>query len=118
MNIMVVIYNSLIRLPIVKHLEESRNSVIPATDGSLALNKLTQGSIECIILDLNLPAIVNGIELLKKVKVVYADIPIIIINSNLDENIINALVKIGVKDILATPVDVERLSRIIDSISG
>ncbi len=114
---MVVIYNSLIRLPIVKHLEGSGNNITPITDGSFALNKLSEGSIDCIILDLNLPAIVNGIELLKKVKVGYSDIPIIIINSNLDENIINALIKIGVKDIVTTPVDVERLSRIIESIS-
>ncbi len=100
MNIMVVIYNSLLRLPIVKHLTGSSNSIIAVTDKNSALNKLTEGGTACIILDLNLPTLVNGLDLLKKIKIKYPDIPIIIININLDEKIINTLVKTGLKNIL------------------
>ena len=93
MNIMVVIYNSLIRLPMVRDLSSGGNNVIPATDVNSALEKMAEESINCVVLDLNLPSIINGIDLLKKIKKDYPDMKIIIINSNLDEKVISVLGK-------------------------
>ncbi len=116
MNILVVIYNSLIRLPIMKHLTGSGNNIIAATDGNSALDTLKEGIADCVILDPNLPAIINGIDLLKNIKKNYPMVKIIIINSNLDETIIKALIKIGIKHIINTPVNLENLSNVISSI--
>ncbi len=117
-NIMVVIYASLIRLPIIKHLAGEGNSVFPVTDVSSALKKMADGSVNCVILDLNFPSIVNGLYLLKKMRKDYPDVEIIIINSNLDEKAITILSKVGIKHIMNTPVNLEELSNIINSISG
>ena len=117
-NIMVVIYASLIRLPIMKHLKSSENSVFEVTDVNSAIEKMSDNSVNCIILDLNLPSIANGLYLLKKIKMDYPDVKIIIINSNLDGKVISPLGKIGIKHIINTPVDLEKLSNIINSISG
>ena len=115
-NIMVVIYNSLIRIPIIKGLSGGGDNIVEITDGSSALIKLQGTKMDCVILDLNLPAFVNGIDLLKKLKINYPDVPIIIINSNLDEKILAMLEKIGIKHILNTPVNIEYLSNKINSL--
>ncbi len=116
MNIIVIIYNSLIRLPIVKHLAEGGNNTIAATDGGSALEMLAESKVDCIILDLNMPAIVNGIELLKQIKKDYPDIKMIIINSNFDENVIAILGKVGIKHVISTPVDMEKLSNMVNPV--
>jgi putative nucleotidyltransferase with HDIG domain len=72
-----------------------------------------QKKIDMIISDINMPS-VNGIQLAEKLMNMYLDIPIILITSASDFDLIRHALKLGVIDYLIKPVNVQELPLVIE----
>jgi DNA-binding response OmpR family regulator len=88
-----------------------------ASDGEEALTKLREKEFDLILLDLKMPGI-DGIEVLRRVRKIRPDIPVIMITAyGTIENSVEAM-KIGALDFISKPFTPERIrdlvSRVLD----
>ncbi len=85
-------------------------SVIPASDGMEALEKLPNEKIDLIITDLNMPNI-DGLELVRTIRnsSEFKDIPIIILTSLSGQNEVEAGLHAGANSYLIKPFDPKRV---------
>jgi len=83
-------------------------SFIVAYDGEDGFNKFLQYSPDIIISDIMLPKI-NGLELVKKIKSINQNIPIIMISAYSDKEKLLDAIEIGVKKYFIKPFDPEEL---------
>jgi len=72
-----------------------------------------QTKIDIIISDINMPS-VNGIQLAERLMNMYLDIPIILITSTNDLDLIRRALKMGVIDYLIKPINVQELPLVIE----
>ena len=85
-----------------------------APDGEEALNIMKQRKINLITLDLNMPKL-SGIETLREIRKIDAEVPIIIITGYGTQRDQKEMLPYGVKDFISKPFNT---SRIITLISG
>lgn len=76
--------------------------VVEAGDGSEALQKFVPGQFDCVISDLSMPT-VGGIELLKRIKLLDADVAILIITGYPGIDSAISAMKEGAYDYLTKP---------------
>jgi len=87
--------------------------IVRSTDGSDALRKISNQMFDLIITDNNMPKI-EGLDLMKILRDdvikggVRKDIPIIFMSGNLHDYEVTDALGLGVKNILAKPIDPER----------
>ena len=94
-------------------LEQKGYEALPASHGKEGLQILSGINVDIILTDLVMPEI-DGMEVLKRVKNKYPDIPVILITAYATvENAIAAM-KEGAFDYLPKPVDLKRLTTIIE----
>ena len=72
-----------------------------------------QTKIDIIISDINMPS-VNGIQLAERLMNMYLDIPIILITSTNDLDLIRHALKMGVIDYLIKPINVQELPLVVE----
>jgi CheY-like chemotaxis protein len=94
------------------NLEISGFNVTTAENGLEALNKISDGKYDVMVLDLMIPNI-SGFEILERLN---KDIPIIVLTSLLDESSKNKCLTTGAKVVLTKPVDFEKLDKTIKNI--
>jgi CheY-like chemotaxis protein len=101
-----------------KEVRSNEFSFAFANSGEEALNYLHthEHAINLILSDINMPGM-NGIELLKKIKHMYAVPPpvVMMITAYGDEENYNNAIKLGAEDFLTKPVDFNLLKTIIKS---
>ncbi len=93
------------------------NNVIEADDGTTALAKLQQESVDFVITDWNMPKM-SGLELLNEIRSsdTMKDLPVLMVTAEaLQENIV-AAIKAGVSNYVVKPFDAATISEKIDKI--
>lgn len=88
-----------------------------ASDGKEALEKIGYLHPSAIILDLDMP-VLNGVELLKKIKEIDSSIPILIITAYPSFSGVEDILKNGACDFLIKPIDPQRIKFILDTVTS
>ena len=90
--------------PHILFLEEKGYSVIPVTSGNEALDELSNGGIDIVFLDENMPGL-SGLDTLTEIKSRYASVPVIMITKSEEEHIMDEALGGKISDYLIKPVN-------------
>lgn len=119
MKILLLEDNDKLNKTITKRLKLKGYKVDAFIDGKEAMDAIADG-YSCFLLDINVPN-VDGIKILKKIREYYNEIPVIIISSTVELDIIKESYDIGCNDYLKKPffideleIKIERLCKIKD----
>ncbi len=112
-KILVVDDDASIRNMLVIVLKEENYEVIAADSSESALKQLKSGGFDLVISDIKMPGI-SGIELLKKIKVINPDVPVIMITAFASANDAVEAMKLGAEDYITKPFNLDELKIIID----
>lgn len=93
-------------------LKEEGHEVIAAADGKQALNAFDQRTPDLVLLDIGLPGM-DGVELLKEMKKIEKNLPVIMLTARNDAKSAVKAMKLGAVDYITKPFDQEELSLII-----
>ena len=107
MKILLLEDNSRLNATIVKRLESRGYVVDSFIDGKKAYASIDEGYM-CFILDINVPNI-DGIEILKKIRDFHHEVPIIIISSSVELEVIKDAYSYGCNDFLKKPFFIDEL---------
>jgi len=92
-------------------LEKEGIRVITAPDGIQALHKICLEPMDAVLLDIHMPGL-NGMEVLKKIKEIDEDLPVVLITAFADFHQAVEAIKEGAYDYLAKPFDNNEIVRI------
>ena len=92
------------------------HSVWCVYNGSDALQMIRENQYDLVITDLKLPDI-SGAELVRKIKEMGIDTPVIVISSYLSENILNDMLKQGVLRCINKPFQIENILNDLEHMS-
>ena len=82
-------------------------SVIIAVNGEDGLEKFKSNDIDIIITDINMPKM-NGIEMIKKIKEIDDEVPILILSAHNESSHFIDSIKLGVEGYLLKPIDMDQ----------
>lgn len=91
-------------------LRDDGNDVIVAGGGEEGLQVLAQNPPDAVFLDIVMPGM-DGIEVLRRIRVVYPDLPVIILSGWASPGQLESARRLGVTDVLQKPVALRTLSR-------
>lgn len=95
--------------------EDIGYQVITAQDGELGLEKFSKENIDIVLTDLRMPKM-DGLEVMRSIAETDPDIPLIIISgAGRKEDIIKAL-RMGAKDYITKPVDLDMLRHTVQQV--
>lgn len=110
-RILVVDDDTSIRVLLVQCLEEAEFEVVSAVDGEHALTKAEEDQFDLVLLDMKMPGM-DGLQVLKKLRVMWPRLPVIIITAHgTIETAVEAM-KAGATDYLQkpfTPVEIRKI---------
>ncbi|XPV68427.1 MAG: response regulator transcription factor [Halarcobacter sp.] len=107
MKVLLLEDNEKLNSTIKKRLELKNYKVSAFVDGKEAYDSITDG-YSCFILDINVPN-VDGVKILKKIREYYAEVPVIIISSTVELDIIKQSYDFGCNDYLKKPFFIDEL---------
>lgn len=107
MKVLLLEDNEKLNNTIKKRLELKTYKVSTYTDGKEAYDAITDG-FSCFILDINVPN-VDGIKILKKIREFYNEVPVIIISSTVELDVIKQSYDFGCNDYLKKPFFIDEL---------
>jgi two-component system, OmpR family, response regulator len=107
MKILLLEDNEKLNQTITKRLELKGYRVDSFNDGFKAYESISNG-YNCFLLDINVPN-VDGIKILKKIREYYEEVPIIIISSTVELDIIKEAYDFGCNDYLKKPFFIDEL---------
>jgi putative two-component system response regulator len=84
-----------------------------AGDAETALARLTQVTYDCLLSDVNLPGM-NGVELLRRVRLTDQDVAVIMITGSPDIDCALEAMRLGAYDHLAKPLNLAKLTLTVD----
>jgi two-component system chemotaxis response regulator CheY len=95
------------------------HTVFEAEDGRKGLDKLAADTVDCIILDINMPEM-NGIDFLKEraKNASWAKIPVIVLTTEAEEEMKATALSLGAKGFLAKPFQKDELLAAIKQTTG
>ena len=93
-------------------LKEEGHEVIAVSDGKQALNALAQNVLDLVLLDVRLPGM-DGVELLKEIKKIEQNLPIIMLTAYSDVKSAVKAMKAGAFDYITKPFNEEELILIL-----
>ena len=94
-------------------LSDEGYSCTTALDGFQVLDLLGSGRFDLVILDLWMPRM-NGIKVLQKIMDVQSDLPVIILSSYYDSDVISQALTCGVREYLIKPIEFEELIGVVN----
>jgi len=103
-KILVVDDESNIRQILKRRLSEIGYDTDTAEDGYVALKKVYEDGADLVIADIKMPRM-NGIELIKQLKIIHPDIPVIALSGLHDVSTVRVAMKEGAYDYLFKPFD-------------
>jgi len=115
MKILLVDDEEMVRKPFERFLSESGHEVITAGDGVEALEILAGRPADLIITDLRMPRM-DGLELLRRVKVLKPDQDLIIVTGYAEMDSTVEALRLGAANYLMKPVNLEELAIAVDRI--
>ncbi len=89
--------------------------VISVYDGEEALNKLLRQKFDLLITDIVMPGL-NGVDLIKKIRKLNHDIPIMVVSGKLNDSLIEQLESNGIRYILPKPINPTRFRKMVQKI--
>lgn len=89
------------------------HEVVAATDGQMALEKLTASKFDLLITDLKMPRM-TGIELLAEAKKARADMPVIVMTAFATVQTAVEAMKLGAYDYIQKPFDGDEIKLLVD----
>jgi DNA-binding response OmpR family regulator len=107
MKILLLEDNEKLNQTITKRLELKGYRVDSFNDGFKAYESISNG-YNCFLLDINVPN-VDGIKILKKIREYYEEVPVIIISSTVELDIIKEAYDFGCNDYLKKPFFIDEL---------
>ena len=97
-------------------LEDKVKKLIFADDGLEGFQKFSENKIDIIISDYSMP-VLNGIEMIKKIRVLDKEIPIILISAIDEISVVVESLKLGVNNFVSKPVVVTEMYEAINNAS-
>ena len=98
---------------LVKHtLSTERAQILTTGSGARALQIAARTPLSLVVLDAKLPD-VNGTEILRRLRAIDADVPVIFVTSYGSPDSVRAAMELGAFDYLTMPVAGEDMSRIV-----
>lgn len=79
-----------------------------ADNGQDALDRLAAGNFSLVIADVRMP-VMDGFELLEKIKSLYGDMPVIMMTGYTDDYDISDVLLLGADDYITKPFDMNRV---------
>lgn len=108
-KIMVIEDNPMVVKSLEFKLKKDGYDVVIAEDGRTAMQLLSEATYDLILTDLMLP-FVSGNEIIEFLKNEYPDIPIIVLSTSTQEDIITEAFTMGVDDFITKPFSPNELS--------
>ncbi len=110
--------DDVIRTELSSLLENFFNKVFVAKDGKDGLRTYltNQDNIDIILSDINMPEL-NGIEMIKKVRSIKDDVPVIFATAHSDSDFLIEAIKLRVKEYVVKPLDIKKLLLYIEDIA-
>lgn len=87
--------------------EEFFDNIIVGVDGIDGLNKFNKDTFDIIITDLNMPNM-SGLEMLKEIRKVSNDIPVIVLSAHNEDEYKIGSIKTGTSTFLSKPINLEK----------
>lgn len=112
-KILVVDDDSSIRNMLSIVLKKNGYNVVCSETSEAALKKLKNETFDMIITDIKMPGI-SGIDLLKKIKTIHPEIPVIMITAFASANDAVEAMKLGAEDYITKPFNLDELKLIIE----
>lgn len=101
-NLLIVDDEPLLLQSLEYSLKDIAKKIITAVNGKEALNVIAKNEIHCILCDINMP-IMNGVELIKKIRADKINIPFIFYTGHGNHELMLEAVKYGAFDFLDKP---------------
>jgi two-component system chemotaxis response regulator CheY len=105
---LVVDDSTLVRTKVAQTLVDADFQVETAKDGAEAYAKFLEGSFDLVITDILMP-VSNGLELLKRVRHLNLRVPVLVLSSASDRQIVEQARNLGASGYLLKPFDAETL---------
>jgi YesN/AraC family two-component response regulator len=87
-----------------------------AQNGQMALDRFNEsGDFDLIVTDINMP-VMNGLELIKNVREVNTDIPVIIMSAHTEPEYIKSAEELGVENYLLKPFDFIKFINLVSTL--
>ncbi len=97
-------------------LEEFFSKIIVAKDGEIGLKKFKNNHIDLIITDINMPKL-NGLDMIKSIRSIDNNIPIIILSAYNESEYFMDSIKIGVDGYLLKPIEMNQFINILQKVT-
>lgn len=110
MNILVIDDEPAVADVIAEALRDEGNHVTVAGSGAEGLQMIAETPPDAVFLDIVMPGM-DGIEVLRRIRAVYPDLPVIILSGWASPAQIASARRLGVTDVLQKPVALKTLSR-------
>jgi PAS domain S-box-containing protein len=94
-----------------------RLSVVAETSATDALDRITEGNVDCVVADYDMPAM-NGLELLERVRERYPNLPYILFTGKGSEEIASDAISAGVSDYLQKGFGAEQYELLANRITN
>jgi DNA-binding response OmpR family regulator len=121
MKILLLEDNKKLNQSIKKRLEYKKYEIDCFLDGKEAYDNIGEG-YSCFVLDINVPNL-DGVELLRRIREYYEDVPVIIISATVELDVIKKAYGFGCSDFIKKPffideleIKIEKLCNISDNI--
>lgn len=102
------------RRVVVQALQEAGHEVIEAVNGSDALEQFTASRPDCIVSDLLMP-VMEGQELLRRIREIDTEIPVIIASADVQRTSRETCEALGISGFIHKPVDRQILIETVDA---
>jgi PAS domain S-box-containing protein len=96
-------------------LEDFFDDIVVAVDGKDGYEKFQQNNFDLIMTDINMP-ILNGLEMVAKIRQTNSDIPVLILSAHNEDNFFINSIKLGIDGYILKPIDVDQLTLMIEKI--
>jgi len=116
-KILIVDDDPLVRLALKKFIQKKGYEVSSAGTGKKALDRIEEEEPQIVLLDLRLPDSIDGLEVLKIIKKTRPEINVVMISGQAEIHGAVEAMKLGAHDYLEKPIDFDRLTEILDSLT-
>ncbi len=98
-------------------LSEEGYSVSVIQDGADAINKIKEDSFDVVLLDILMPG-VNGVEIIKILKEVRPELPIVVITAYVGHKLVQEAVGLGIEGCLYKPIEEDEMLSLLKTLAG
>ncbi|MBC8108776.1 MAG: sigma-54-dependent Fis family transcriptional regulator [Anaerolineae bacterium] len=112
-KILIVDDQDMMRDSLAATLAREGHEIIAATDGPMAVSRLTQGRFDLLISDLKMPKM-TGIELLQEARKLRPDMPVVLMTAFASVQTAVEAMKLGAYDYIQKPFDGEEIKHLVE----